>query len=46
MLCVSVENNLSWIIQGEVQVKMLQKLQNGLGDLVLNIFIDNKTYFN
>lgn len=40
MLAVSVGNNLSWTIQGEVQVKMLQKLQNRLGDQVLNIFID------
>lgn len=40
MLGVSVGNKVSWITQGEVQVKMLQKLQNGLGDQVLNICID------
>lgn len=40
MLCVFVGNNVSWITQGEVQVKMLQKLQNGLGDQVLDIFTD------
>lgn len=38
--CVSVGNYVSRIIQAEVQVKMLRKLQDKLGDRVLSIFID------